>query len=212
MKFVTSGIPNLDHLLGGLPIAPDTVVIGDEEDVYPFSLRLLWNQLQEGNNCLYGSISRTREDVEEDLIKKGLDVLHYLEKGSLRIVDFLSLVDNDQYSSDERLSIFLSMKEDILIPERCYLVLLKGFLKLGWRSGRFIAFLDSIDILVTLMGLEETLSFKDMMTKLSKENDSIGIGLLYNNYISRKTLEEITEAAGTIIEIKNEEIESIKVT
>jgi hypothetical protein len=146
------------------------------------------------------------------LARKGFDVLPYKEKGSLRIVDFLSLVGNDQYSSDERLRILLSMKEEILIPERCYLVLLKGFLNMGWKSGRFFAFLDSIDKLVTLMGLDETLRFKDMMTKLLKENDSVGIGLLYNNYISKETLEAITHAAGTIIEIKNEEIEIIKIT
>ena len=104
------------------------------------------------------------------------------------------------------------MKEDILILERCYLVLLKGFLNLGWKSGRFFAFLDSIDKLVTLMGLEETLRFKDMMIKLLKENDSIGIGLLYTNYITKETIEAITQAAGTIIEITNQEIEIIKVT
>ena len=202
MKLITSGIPNLDDLLGGgLPIDPDTVVSGDEDDVYPFSQYLLWNQLNAGNNCLYGSISRTREDVKADLDASGWDVSRFINKGALRIVDALSLVGNDIQSTDERLKILLSIKEDELIPERCYLALLEGFVKLGWKSGRFIAILDSIDKLIALMGLDNTLRFKDLMTNLLKDTSGVGIGLLYSNYISNETLETIRDAAGTFIEL-----------
>ena len=38
MNNVTSGIPNLDRLMGGgLPVVPDIVVCGRDEDLYQFS-------------------------------------------------------------------------------------------------------------------------------------------------------------------------------
>ena len=202
MRRVSSGITDLDGLLGGeFPIEPDIVLSGDEGDVYPLSLSLLWTQLQAGSSCLYGSTSRTSDDVQADLEAREWDASRFIDTGTLRIVDIFSLVEDTLQSTDERVQTLLSMKDDALLPERCYLVLLEGWVKVGWKPGRFVVILDSIDTLIALMGLEQTLRFKDMMTALVKDTSSVGISLLYNNYLSYDTVETIRSTAGTFIEL-----------
>ena len=62
------------------------------------------------------------------------------------------------------------------------------------------------------MGLDNALRFEDMMTNLFKDTSSVGIGLLYSNYISNETLETIRNAADTFIELKRGGTEELQGT
>ena len=163
---------NLTVARAGLPVVPDIIMCGSEEDVYLFSQQLLWNRLNAGDTCLYGTISQTREEVEEDLFSRGCDVSPYVRAGVLRIADFISLVGEDNKTTDERLHVLLSMDENMLVPEKYFQVLLTEFL--SWKGKRpdriFTIFFDSIGKLVSLVGLENTLRLSKLMFTLVRSS------------------------------------------
>ncbi len=206
MERIATGFANLDRLAsGGLPSVPDTVVSGSEEDVYLFSQRLLWNCINAGGLCLYGTLSRTREDVLMDLASGGLDASPFINAGSLRIVDFLSLAGRKPQTPDEKLKAILLLGEEALSPDRFHKVLTEEFQDLTrGKSRRFLAILDSVDKLITIMGLENTLRFEEMVVKLFRDTNSLGIALLYDEYTSDEDREAARAKASIFIELKKE--------
>lgn len=211
MQRILLGMPGLDRLLGGgLPKVPDVAVWGGEEDGALFSQRLLWNRLNAGDLCLYGTVSRTREEFYNDLVSKGWDVSPFIRAGSLRIVDYLSLADSSPQTPGERLDTLFSMGKEVLVPEGFFRVLTREFhgMRGGDRGRTFIAFLESLDKLIMAMGLDNTLRFKDLISKFLKDTNSVGIGLLCNEFLTRETSEAMRAAASVFIELRRGEMES----
>jgi len=185
---------------------PDIVVSGREEDVYLFSLHLLWNRLIAGDLCLYGTVSRTREEVHADLASKGWDVSPFITMGVLRIVDYFSLAEGEPTTPDEKLRVLFEIGEEALVPEMFCKVLAKEFH--GMRDGepdrRFLAMFESLERLVTLIGLENTLSAEEIIANLLKDTNSLGVALLCSEFASEETVKAIKDVAGVLIEIKRE--------
>jgi KaiC/GvpD/RAD55 family RecA-like ATPase len=205
MLYVRSGISDLDHHLGGgLAVVPDSIVSGSEEDVYLFSQQLLWNRLNAGDFCFYGTISRTREEVVVDLLSREWDVSPYIKAGMLKVADFLSLIGEDEKTTDERLETFLSLDENAIVPENYFQVLLKEFVSWkGYKTDRiFTIFFDSIDKLITLVGLDDTLRLNKLMFSLLKDVNALGVALLCNEYVSSEELETVKNVVRVFIEVE----------
>lgn len=203
MLHVKSGVSNKKHIpKGELPTVPNIVVSGREENVYQYSLHHLWKRLNAGDVCLYGTISRTREEVMSDLIQEGFDVSPYTEKGCLRIVDFLSLADRN-YETSDPIDVLLSIGKDELVPEKFFDVLRTEFQSLREKEPkkRFSAILDSVDRMVALIGLMNFLSFEKMIYDLLKNKECQGIGLLYTEFLSDDITRIMKKAAGIYIEL-----------
>jgi len=208
MLYVRSGISDLDiHLGGGLPIIPDIIVCGSEEDLYLFSQQLLWNRLIAGDFCFYGTISRTREEIQADLLSRKWDVLPYIKAGTLKVSDFLSLIGEDEKTTDERLETFLSIEENAIVPENYFQVLLTEFLTWkGYNPDRiFTIFFDSLDKLITLVGLDDTLRLNKLMFSLLKDVNALGIALLCDEYLSPEELEAVKNVIRVFIEVELKE-------
>jgi len=205
MLYVRSGIFDLDrHLGGGLAVVPDMIVCGSEEDIYLFSQQLLWNRLNAGDFCFYGTISRTREEVVTDLLSRKWDVSPYIKAGMLKVADFLSLIGEDEKTTDERLETFLSLDENAIVPENYFQVLLKEFV--SWKGCNpdrvFTIFFDSLDKLITLVGLDDTLRLNKLMFSLLKDVNALGIALLCNEYLSLEELEAVKNVVRVFIEVE----------
>ena len=204
MLHVKSGVSNKKHVpKGELPTIPDIVVCGKEEDVYHYSLHHLWKRLKAGDVCLYGTISRTKEEVTSDLIQEGLDVSSYIEEGCLRVVDFLSLADRNSETSDP-VDVLLSIGRDSLVPEKFFDVLNVEFQSLREKEPkrRFSAILDSVDRMIVLIGLMNFLSFEKMIYDLFKDQDCQGVGLLYNEFLADDMISLMKRIAGIFVEIE----------
>lgn len=207
LQYVDSGVASLNYLLrGGIPVAPSIVVSGSEKDIYNFSQRLVWNRLISGDLCLYGTIFRTREDVIADLNSKGWDITSFLRTGELRIVDYLALVEKEPGTPEQRLNAILSMGTEALSLEKFYEVFMREFL--GAREGRsnkrLFAIFDSIDKLVEASGMENTIRFAETTMKILRETNSIGVGLLCNEFLSEEILERTKKIASLFIELKEQ--------
>ena len=210
MQLATTGISNLDRLFGGgLPREPDIVVSGSKEDLHLFSQYLLWTRLNAGDLCLYGTVSETVEGVQADLALKGWDVSPFIERRILRIVDFLSLAEKEPKTPEEKWEAIFSIGEEGLAPERIYQVLAKEFHGLRGiePNRRFVAILDSVDMLIGLMGMKNALHYKEMMLNLLKDTNSLGVALLCNEFFSGERLETIKDTASIFIELKQEQKE-----
>lgn len=204
MQRVTSGMEKLDRLMGGgLPLVPDIVFSGSKEDVHMLSQRLLVNRLNAGDVCVYGTVSRTREEVQDDLTSMGWDMSPFLEGGTLRILDYFSLAEEEPRTPRERLEALSSMDKKALDPEMIRLVFAKAVYGLRDKmpDRRFLSILDSIDALLLLFGLESTLLFKKMTFNVLKDAPNLGVGLLCNEFLSEEIVESVRTASGVFIEL-----------
>lgn len=203
-----SGIPTLDLILGGgLPKSPNIVISGNQQDVYLFSLQLIWTRLNAGDLCLYGTISRSREEVIADLDSKNRDISLFIKRRELRVVDYLALAEDRPGKPKERLSILFSMSIDTLHPENFYQVFLREFSNMRQRrlNRKFFAIFDSVDRMITLMGLENTLRFAEMVFNTLGGSSNIGIALVNNETISEEVLEAVKAASSVFIELRQEQ-------
>jgi hypothetical protein len=214
MSRVESGLVSLDFLLhGGLPLDPDIVVCGSSDDVSSLAHTILWHRLQVGDVCLYGTLSRTRDEVVREWAMKGRDVLPFLDDGRLEVLDYLSLADDIAQTPLEKLKLLLSMTFKTLDPSHFY----HGLSKEYWRvqnqhpHRRFVAMLDSIDYVIGLMGLEKTLMFKTMMDNLLRDTNSLGIALLRHELVSAQDMEAVRNAASIFIELTRDQRDNIKI-
>lgn len=207
LQYVRSGIASLDDLFGkGLPVVPDIVACGPEKVVYPLSLHLSWNRLNAGDLCLYSTIARTREEVRHDFITEKLGVSRFIKIEALRIVDFFSLADKADELPDEKWSALLSMDETSLAPEMFNAILEKEVHSFRSRNPgrRLVIIFESLERLVTLIGLENTLTAEKMMLTILNDSNSVGVALLYDDLITTKTSEAIKAVARVFIELKGE--------
>jgi hypothetical protein len=211
---VESGMVSLDFLLqGGLPLDPDIVLCGSHDDISSLAHTILWHRLQAGDVCLYGTLSRTREDVVREWAMKGRNVLPFLDDGHLEVLDYLSLADEIAQTPLEKLKLLLSMTFKTLDPAHFQHVLAREY----WRVQnhhphcRFVAILDSIDHLIGLMGLEKTLTFKMMIDTLLRDTKSLGIALLCHEPVSPKDIVAVRNAASIFIELTRDQNGALKV-
>jgi archaellum biogenesis ATPase FlaH len=175
-----TGIAMLDRLLeGGLPSIPDIIISGLEEDIRPFSQRILWHRLNAGDKGFYGTISRTREEVHNDFISQGRDVSSFLETNALRLVDFLYLGGAEPLTPEESWNALLSINEEIYASQ--FLQIFSKALQEAQRTHprqNFLAIFESIERLVALIGLSNTLQLKQTVRNLIEDTNSIIISLL----------------------------------
>lgn len=206
LQLIPTGMPNLDHLLGGgFPPIPDVAICGSEEDIRSFAHQLLWNRLNAGDTCLYASLSQTREEVHADLVSKGWEVAPFIEKGALRIVDYFSLADKEPQKLTEKIEALYAMEEKDLVPEKFYQVLAKEFYRLkGGKAQRFLVMLDSVDRAIGLMGIENAFRLREMVSNLFKDTNSVGIVLLCSEYVPEEIYDWAKTAASVLIELKHE--------
>jgi hypothetical protein len=204
MSRIESGLVSLDFLLhGGLPMDPDVVIYGNMDDTSSLAHTILWHRLQAGDVCLYGTLSRVRDDMIRELTTKDWDILPFLDDGRLEILDYLSLADELAQTPLEKLKLLLSMTFKTLDSSHFY----HGLSEEYWRvqnqhpHRRFIAILDSIDNVIGLIGLEKTLTFKARMDELLRDTNSLGIALLYQESASPREVEAVRTASSIFIEI-----------
>ena len=192
----------MDHLLGGgLPIIPDIVVSGTEKDVFLFSQCLMWNRVKSGDLCVYSTVSRTQKEVQDNSLSLGRDLSPFIRQGILRIVDY-SFFGRKSKTSDENYRTVKHVNE-VLDPDSVHRVLAKEFLTLRVRrpNRRFLFIIDSMDKLITLMGLENILHFKKKVSNLFDNTNSCGLTLLYSDLLSNEILESVRREASVFIEL-----------
>jgi hypothetical protein len=204
MSRVESGLVSLDFLLqGGLPLDPDIVICGSHDDISSLAHTILWHRLQAGDVCLYGTLSRIRDEVVRELVMNGRNVRPFLDDGRLEVLDYLSLADEIAQTPLAKLKLLLSMTFKTLEPSHFY----HGLSKEYWRIQnqhphcRFVALLDSIDHVMGLIGLEKTLTFKARMDQLLRDTNSLGIALLHRESASPHEVDAIRSAASMFIEL-----------
>jgi len=207
LQYVASGIASLDDLFGkGLPVVPDIVAYGPEDLVYPLSLRLVRNRLNAGDVCLFSTIARTQEEVRHDFIVEKLRASRFIRKKALRIIDFFSLADKMDELDDDKWNTLLSIDEQAFAPEKFNEVLAKEVhsFRSHHPDQRLVIIFESLERLVTLIGLQNTLKAEKIMLTILKEINSVGIALLYNDHITMETIEAIKAVASVFIEVRGE--------
>lgn len=86
------GFEHLEQLMGGhLPRASSILLIGDPgSGKTVLSHQLLWDELESGKQCALLSYDAFPEDVEARMREFGWDIVPYLRKGRLKILDCYS--------------------------------------------------------------------------------------------------------------------------
>jgi KaiC/GvpD/RAD55 family RecA-like ATPase len=86
------GFEHLEQLMGGhLPRASSVLLLGDPgSGKTVLSYQLLWDELESGKVCALLSYDAFPEDVEARMREFGWDIIPYLRKGRLKIIDCYS--------------------------------------------------------------------------------------------------------------------------
>jgi len=140
------------------------------------------------------------------LAARGWDVTSFLESGVLKIVDYLSLADRKPRTPEERVSILFSIGKEALNPERFDQIFARESLAVRQRAPdrRLFIVFDSVDRLIEVLGLENTILLSKAEVNGLKGTNSIAVGLLCNEFLSRETLEVLEKMASVFIELKQE--------
>ena len=210
MESITLGIHFLDPLLkGSLAKTKNIVVGGRNDDAYEFSLRLASNWTNTQDICLYGTISRTREEIISDLTSRDKEISVSIANGSLRIVDYLASAEEEPGTLEERIETLLNMTPNALEPEKFYQVFMRELRDANSRhpGKKFLAIFDSLDTLFSAMGSEDSLRFAGLTFKVLEETNGVGVALLCMERMPEETLEIVRYAADVFIVLEREERE-----
>lgn len=214
MLRVESGLASLDILLnGGLPLDPDVVFYGSRDDLTQFTQSILWQRLDRGDVCVYGTLTRVRDELIREWTQRRPNVMQYLETGRLEVLDYLSLADEVAVTYVAKIQLLFSITRKLMDPAKFFHPLSREF----WRvqnqhpDRRFVAILDSIDQMIGLLGLDHTLRFKAMIDALLGETNSLGIGLLYKEFVSQQELDAVRNAASMFIELTRDPTDTLRI-
>jgi KaiC/GvpD/RAD55 family RecA-like ATPase len=210
LESITSGIRALDPLLrGSLAKTTNIVVSGSTDDPYEFSLDLVSNWNSTRDICLYGTISRTREEIIWDLTSRDKEISASVVNGTLRIVDYLASAEEEPGTPEERIDTLLNMTPNALEPEKFYQVFMRELKDANSRhpGKKFLAVFDSLDTLFSAMGSEDSLRFAGMTFKVLEETNGVGVALLRAERMPEETLEIVKYAADVFIVLEKEKKE-----
>ena len=183
------------------PRVPIVIVSGDPRDVYAYSLLFLWKRCNAGDLCLYGTLTRTADDVERELRDRRWDVTLYLQNGNLKIIDYLALSDTQPRTPEAKIETVWNMPPDIWQPERLHRILTTELraMRRYHPHRRFYPILDSVDRLVMAFDIPDTLRFASLVADTLQAVNGTGIGLLDKDSLTPNQLAHVKPTANLFI-------------
>lgn len=183
------------------PPGPIVVISGDTYDIYAYSLLFLWKRCNADDLCLYSTLSRTVDDIQQELMNRRWDVTPYLQNGILKIIDYLALAETQPGTPEARIDAVWNMPLTVWKPERFHRILTTELhaMRRRYPNRRFYPILDSVDKLVMAFGIRDTLRFASMVAHTLLDANGTSIGLLDKDALASQQLAQVKRAVNLFI-------------